>query len=129
MGAIRSYRDLIAWQKGMQAAAGAYRWAAALPAYERYALARQARRCSTSVPLNIAEGYGTGTTRQFLRHLRTARGSLCELETALELGRILHQVQPAPELLTHVAETGRVLQGLIESLERKDSGASDGDAE
>lgn len=91
----------------------------ALPVEERFGLSLQMRKAAVSVPSNIAEGYGLGTTPSFLKHLRISRGSLAELDTQLvlcgDLGFVESNAQPTDLL----EETDRVLQGLIRSLEDK----------
>lgn len=119
MSEIRSYRDLLAWQKSLLLAAEVYKWATHLPNWERYGLASQIQRASCSVPLNIAEGFGTGTTASFLRHLRIARGSLCEVQTCIDLGVLLHALQLPADFAALASEVARLLQGLILSLERR----------
>lgn len=114
-----SFREVIAWQIGMELAREVYRWSGQLPKEERYGLCSQIQRAATSVPLNIAEGWGLGTTAQYLRHCRQARGSLCEVETAVELASMVHGVQRPEQVLELRDRCGRVLQGLIISLERK----------
>lgn len=85
MGEIKSYRDLIAWQKAMELCQEVYRLSQRFPADERFGLTAQIRRCAVSVPSNIAEGYGRGRQQDYLRFLRMARGSLYELETQIVL--------------------------------------------
>src|SRR4051812_14581883 len=58
MGEIRSYRDLLIWRQAMNLAADIYRLTRSWPKEELYGLTSQARRAATSVPANIAEGYG-----------------------------------------------------------------------
>src|SRR5262245_3618122 len=84
-GAIQTFRDLIAWQKAMNLAKEIYRLTKAMPASEQFGLTNQMRRAAVSIPSNIAEGYARQSTRDYLKYLRTARGSLAELSTQYEL--------------------------------------------
>ncbi|HET7092932.1 MAG TPA: four helix bundle protein, partial [Thermomicrobiales bacterium] len=77
----QSYRDLIAWQKGIALVESVYQLTSGWPADERLGLVAQARRSAVSVPANIAEGSGRSGSREFRHHLSMAHGSLCELET------------------------------------------------
>ena len=80
---VKSYQELIAWQKAMDLVEDVYRASKSFPKEETYALTSQIRRAAVSVPLNIAEGQGRRTTSDFLRHLSIAYGSLCEVETQI----------------------------------------------
>ena len=51
------------------------------PKEEIYGLTSQIRRSAVSIPSNIAEGYGRKTTKEYVRFLYIAYGSVCELET------------------------------------------------
>jgi four helix bundle protein len=82
---IRSYRDLIVWQKAMRLVAGVYELARKLPKSRDHGLGGQMRRAALSVASNIAEGHGREHLRDYLRHLSIAKGSLSELETQLQL--------------------------------------------
>jgi len=82
---IRSFRDLVAWQKGVELCQRVYEDSKCFPADERFGLVAQMRRAAVSVPSNIAEGYGRRSRRDYLRFLNMALGSLCELETQLIL--------------------------------------------
>src|ERR1043165_7231634 len=79
--AIKSYRDLLVWQKGIDLVVIAYKATARFPTSEIYGLMSQIRRASTSIPANIAEGYGRGSRRDYAQFLFIAQGSLKELET------------------------------------------------
>ena len=76
-----SFRDLVAWRKGMDVVYQVYGFTAQLPEQERFALVVQMRRAAISVPSNIAEGWGRDTTRDYIRFLHMARGSTYELAT------------------------------------------------
>jgi len=119
VGEIRSHRDLVAWQKAMGLGIEVYRVTAMLPESERFGLVSQLRRASISVASNIAEGYGRGTTADYIRFLRAARGSLYEIDTQLLFAvRLEFTSQSAYDtILEKLNECGRLLAGLIRSLE------------
>jgi four helix bundle protein len=112
------YRNLLVWQKSMTLAEQVYRETAEYPPDEKYGLRSQMRRAATAIPSNIAEGQGRRSTDQeFVRFLQIALGSLCELETQLELSNrlgMLHSAQVA-QLQPVINEVGRLLNGLLRS--------------
>ena len=111
---IRSYRDLVAWQKAMDLCETIYRQTEDFPRNEAYGLTQQVRRAAVSVPSNIAEGWGRGCLGDYVRFLRTARGSLFELETQVQLARRMGLLpeQQAKMLLRDSDECSRILQGI-----------------
>lgn len=70
-------------------AAQVYRLTEGFPADERFGLTNQIRRAAVSVSLNIAEGRGRGTDREFVRFLMIARGSLFEVVAASQIAERL----------------------------------------
>jgi four helix bundle protein len=86
---IRSYRDLVAWQQARILVKATYVATKLFPKEETYGLTQQIRRAAVSVPSNIAEGYGRGSRKDYVRFLLTARGSLYELQTQLLLAQDL----------------------------------------
>ena len=120
MGTVRSFRDLIAWQKSMALAQMVYRDTSAMPADERYGLTNQMRRAAVSIPSNIAEGLGRQSRPDYIKHLRIARGSLMELDTQYELAVSLSMIRAETSTLEMIKEVDRILQGLVRSLEQKD---------
>jgi four helix bundle protein len=118
---VNSYRDLLAWQMAMRLTEHVYRATGTFPNKETYALANQLQRAAVSVPSNIAEGHARSSTKDYLRFISIAMGSLAELETQLELSARLDYIdQPKlGELLAIADELGRMLQGLRKSLQSK----------
>lgn len=118
--AVRHYQELIVWQKAMDLVARIYEVSESFPRKELFGLTNQLRRAAVSIPSNIAEGQGRITTKDFLRHLSIARGSLQEVETQILIAsRLKYIVEPASaELLERTAETGRLMMGLFRSLSR-----------
>jgi four helix bundle protein len=119
--AIKSFRDLIAWQKAMDLVETVYRASAAFPREEIYGLRSQIRQSAVSVPSNIAEGQGRKSTKEFLHFLSIAYGSLCEAQTqailADRLGFLDEQYKS--DLFNQSDEVGRLINGLADSLSRR----------
>ncbi len=80
------YRELIVWQKAMEAAREVYRLAPRLPREETYGMRSQITRAIVSIPANIAEGWTRESDREKAQFLAVAQGSLAEAETLLTLG-------------------------------------------
>ena len=122
MSRPKSYRDLIVWQKAMGLARNAYALTSGLPKSEAYGLLTQVRRAAVSIPSNIAEGHGRLTDSQFRHFLGNARGSLCELQTQVELAADLGYLdkQGVQALIDQGSEVARLLNGLIGSLRQRD---------
>jgi four helix bundle protein len=116
-----SYRDVIAWQKGMSLVTEVYRVSQSFPQREMYGLAQQVRRAAVSVLSNIAEGKRRQTKPDYVQFLYRARGTVLEVQTQLEIARNLEFIdQSAFEIAVATAnETGRVLNGLITDVERQ----------
>jgi four helix bundle protein len=115
-----SYRDLIAWKKGMQLVGAIYDATDSFPQHEIYGLTSQLRRAAVSIPSNIAEGQAHYTNPEFIRFLRHARGSLAEIETQLLIAQDRGYVPKAraDELIHQTDELGRVISGLITALKK-----------
>ncbi len=116
-----SYKDLIAWQKGMGLVAAIYDATEGFPPHEQFGLVSQMRRAAVSVPSNIAEGKAHYSNRDFVRFLRHARGSLAEIETQVLIAQ-QRQYLPATtttKLTQQLDELGRILSGLINSLKER----------
>jgi four helix bundle protein len=117
---LNSFRDLIVWQKAMDLAVRCYDVSRRMRRDEQSVLGYQIRKCAVSIPSNVAEGKARQSTAIYTNHLWIAHGSGAELETQLELGSRVKVVseQEAAALISDTQEIGRMLQGLVKSLER-----------
>jgi len=106
----------VAWQKAMELVVEIYRATRTFPADERFGLVSQLRRAAVSVPSNVAEGYGRNSRNELHHFIGQARGSLCEVETQVELANKLGFMNKdaALDRTQRVAEVGRLLTGLRE---------------
>ncbi|MEI6775821.1 MAG: four helix bundle protein [Chloroflexales bacterium] len=118
MTKVRTYQELIAWQKAMDLVVAVYEQTRAFPKEETYGLTNQLRRAAVSIPSNIAEGQGRNSTKQFQHFLSIAYGSLQEVETQLLIARRLQYLtaEQTDPLLLQCAEVGRIINGLVRSL-------------
>jgi four helix bundle protein len=116
----KTYRDLVAWQKGIDLCELIYRASASFPRQELYGLTGQIRRAALSVPSNIAEGAGRITNGEFLQAVGYARGSLLEIETQLIVATRLGHLasKDTDTLLERTTEVGKLINGLLRSLKR-----------
>ena len=100
------------WQEGMRLVADLYRLSANWPAEERFGLISQARRAAVSIPTNLAEGVGRGSSGEIHRFATIARGSAYELDTLLVLAGTLY---PSSQDLLSIRT---LLAGIIRRLNR-----------
>ena len=113
-----SYQDLIVWQQSMDLATAVYAVTKSWPKEELYGLTSQVRRSATSIPANIAEGYGREHRGSYLQFLRIAQGSLKELETHLMLADRVGIVGPdtIKPLIARSESVGKFLRLLLRKL-------------
>jgi four helix bundle protein len=123
MTTIRSFRDLLVWQKSMDLAVRCYVLARRFPKADQAVLGYQAQKCAVSIPSNVSEGFARHSTPHYVQHLWTAHASGAELETQLELGKRVEVVtrEEAEALIANAQEVGRMLNGLVRSLDRSAS--------
>jgi four helix bundle protein len=117
----KTYRNLVAWQKGIDLCELVYRASADFPREELYGLTGQIRRAALSVPSNIAEGAGRITNGEFLQAVGHARGSLLEIETQLIIATRLGYLaskEDTDTLMELTNEVGKLINGLLRSLKR-----------
>jgi four helix bundle protein len=117
---LRSYQELVAWQKAILLVTEVYRATQGFPKHEIYGLTSQIRRAAVSIPSNIAEGQGRISRGEFKQFLGHARGSVFEPESQVLIARNLAYLgdKDAGPLLERIREVGRILNGLLTALER-----------
>jgi four helix bundle protein len=108
-GAPQAVKYLKIWQNSIVLVEESYKVTARFPVEERFGLTPQIRRAATSIPANIAEGFGRWNSREFLRFLAIASGSLRELEThlviACRLGYLSeHAIEPLFQSIDDLAK-------------------------
>lgn len=115
---VRSFRDLVVWQKAVDLAEEVYFVTRTFPKEELYGLTRQMRRAAVSVASNLAEGHARQTRGEFVQFLGIARGSIAELQTQAILAARLQMLseESAERLDLQLAEVGRLLNALRTSL-------------
>lgn len=118
---LKSYKDLIVYQKGYNLSLEIYNATIDYPNDERYGLVSQMRRSAVSIPCNIAEGYSRKNIKEYLQFLHIAYGSCSELETLLSLSKDLGllNTEKYSKLYLLQEEVSKLLNGLIKSLSQK----------
>ena len=123
---VKSYKDLIVWQKSMDLVEMVYQATKVFPKEELYGLTNQLRRAAVSVPSNIAEGQARNSTAEFRNFLSIARGSLAEVETQLLIAERLRYIQPEKlkEMLVIQVEINKMTNALMGKLATRHSSLS-----
>jgi four helix bundle protein len=118
---ISSFRELRAWQLGMDLTERIYLLTDSFPKTETYGLTSQIRRSAISVPSNLAEGHGRDSTKEFLHFIAIAFGSICELETQILLSNRLKYIanDDVEKTLAALTETSKTIRGLQKALKSK----------
>ena len=120
MSGIKSYKDLLIWQKGIVIVKEMYLLCADFPKNEIYGLQSQMKRASISIPSNIAEGYGRNYTQNYIQFLKIARGSLLELETQIIISKELNLINENKynNITSLITEENKMLNAFIKSISK-----------
>ncbi|HET7844095.1 MAG TPA: four helix bundle protein [Xanthomonadales bacterium] len=115
---VRDYKDLVAWQRGIELARAVYCLTPLFPSDERFGLSQQMRRAAVAIPSNIAEGHERRSRADYKRFVAMACGSVAEVETQLEPAVQLGFVErhAIDEAVSLCGEVGRMLRGLERAL-------------
>ena len=115
---MRDFRELKVWEKSHRLTLAIYKITGGFPRQETYGLATQLRRCSASIPANIAEGCGRSGDAELGRFMLISMGSASELEYHLLLARDLGYLdsQRYRDLIQRTQEIKRMLSTFITKL-------------
>lgn len=120
---MKDFRDFKVWEKAHELVLATYRATETLPKHEMFGLVSQIRRCSSSIPANIAEGCGRLGNSELHRFLQIACGSANEMEYHLLLAKDLGYLSEEAYLILdeQLAEVKRMLVALTRKVgsERK----------
>ncbi len=121
MNVIKSYRDLQVWRLAINLSTEVYTATSSFPKNELFGLCSQLQRAAVSVASNIAEGHARESTKEYLRFISIALGSLAELETQFIISNNLNYINQVnlDGILEKTSEIGRMLRGLQKSLKAK----------
>ena len=117
MEKLEDFRQLTVWQKSHNLVLKIYQITTTFPAEERFGLISQMRRAAVSVPANIAEGFKKRGRKDKVNFYNIAQGSLAELRYYLILSKDLEYIADYSELWMLSDEIGKMLNGLIASVE------------
>ena len=115
---MKSYRDLIVWQKSVAMVTLVYKLLKVFPKDEKFGLTAQLKRSSVSVPSNIADGYGRNSIKDYIRFLNISRGSLYEVQTQFQIALNLKFIKEKDleEIKSLSMEIEKMLNSLISKL-------------
>ncbi len=118
---MHNYKNLRVWSEGIHLSTQIYQLTKSLPDFELFGLSSQIRRCSVSIPSNIAEGSSRHSDREFYRYLSIALGSSFELETQLIICKNLNYItQEQFDQLNHqIIAIQKMIYGLRQTLKGK----------
>ena len=120
---IKSFRDLMIWQRGINLVKEVYKETNNFPKEELYGLTNQIRRSAISIPSNISEGHIRQHRAEFRQYLSIALGSLAELETQILIARELNYIpnENSDNLIDQMGTLGKMIRGLMKKLTKVDS--------
>ncbi len=115
---MTSHKDLNVWKGGIKLTSAIYQLTSKLPREEQFGLQSQLRRAAVSIPTNISEGSARQQTKEFIRFLRIASGSLAEIETLLIIScelKYFTELQ-VEEVFRQIHLINKQLTGLVKSM-------------
>ena len=119
MPKIKTYKELVVWQRAMELVGEVYKIVRRLPKFELFILGSQMVRAVISIPANIAEGWARNYKGEFSRFLSIAYGSALELETHLLICQKQYSDLNYEQVFKLLTEVEKMLSVLIIKLKSK----------
>lgn len=113
---VKSFTDLIVWQKAILLTKEIYKLTREFPKSELYTLTSQMRRAAISIPSNIAEGKKRRTRKDFANFLSTADASAAELQTQIIIARDEYKTVDFKKAEILLTEVQKMLATMIRQL-------------
>ena len=114
-----THKDLEVYKLSLDLVEDIYKLTKSFPASENFGLTSQLRRAVVSLPSNIAEGSSRGSTKDFIRFLNIASGSLTEIETQLVIAERIGYITFSEALQNNIITIREMLYRLKQSLNKK----------
>ena len=111
----KPHKKLNVWKSAIELVLGTYELTRLFPETEKYNLTSQMKRAAVSVASNIAEGAARKSKKEFAQFLRMAQGSISELDTQLEIAKLLGFApqEKVASIDVLMERTDKMLSGLI----------------
>jgi four helix bundle protein len=118
MAYIKSYKELIVWQKSIKLVKEIFILTEKFPKSELYGLISQMRRAAVAIPSNIAEGYGRRSPREYAQFYSISYGSALELETQIIISKDLSftLIENFGKVDVLLEEVSRMLNSMISQM-------------
>lgn len=116
---IKSFEDLLAWQKARELTDYLYRLTEKFPVSEKFNFIDQIRRAIVSVTNNIAEGFGRYHSPEAKQFYRIARGSLLEVKSMMHLSKDREYItdKDLETVVDKINVTSKLVSGLIKKVD------------
>ncbi len=121
MPTFQRFEDIEAWKRARTLTQRIYVVTVQPKFAKDFALRDQIRRATISIMLNIAEGFGRKSDKEFSQYLFVAHGSVAEVQSALYVAFDQHYIEQScfNELYNDCLEISKMLSGLIKYLRSK----------
>jgi four helix bundle protein len=118
---ITNFEDLIVWKRAHKFVLDCYNLASSFPKEEKHRIVDQLLRAAISVPTNIAEAMGRYGTKDVIKFLIIARGSVSETKYLILLAKDLKYIDEEKwqEIQNELNGIGKMINGLINSIKSK----------